>query len=174
MNKKALLDAELFGRTGRIKTPSPPLVSDEDLEVVDLLSDSDGVHGEAKNSRSEGVCRCEEVQKASVEAPVQESKEETLREPHFVVCVGEEPENEDIDVPEKEDAAQSTSESEESEHRSDSEFVPSEEEPESDNTCSESCTEDDSTEEEGSEDDITEKQEPGATEKLRNQVCCII
>ena len=41
----------------------PPLVSDEDLEVVDLLSDSDGVHGEAKNSRSEGVCRCEEVQR---------------------------------------------------------------------------------------------------------------
>ena len=36
LNKRALEDAELFAKIGRIRTPSPPALSDEGLEVVDL------------------------------------------------------------------------------------------------------------------------------------------
>ncbi len=36
LNKRALEDAELFAKIGRIRTPSPPALSDEGLDVVDL------------------------------------------------------------------------------------------------------------------------------------------
>lgn len=159
MNKKALLDAELYAKTGRIRTSSPPTVSDDDLEIVDLLSDSDRGVQKSHKSGSLGICRCEEETGGTIQVVLEEKTKESLREPHLVVCVGKEAEDEKRTLEVEVKAEPSSSPTEDSVQETDSKFVPSDSELDLESNCTSTSSEDVNTED-------TEKLEDEASEDI--------
>lgn len=176
MNKKALLDAELYARTGRVRSPCPVTLSDDKVEVVEIRSDSaDGVR-KSQERGSTDYCRCDEARRGGPEAQAGNPTGKFLWEPHQVVCVEDEPEQKQLCSKEPVEREPSSSPSKETLHETNSEFVPSAAELETDTNSSlstsekTSSTRSDNSDVEASEEDASEEDAPEDIEQLANQV----
>lgn len=159
----------MFRTTGRVRTPSPTPLSEEELEIVDLLSDSTG-GVEAEKRKSKEICRCDGEKKGAIQSATADDTQESLREPHFVVCVEEEPEIEGGTVEVEEKAAATTSESSDNVHNTDSDFVPSDGDQETDSDSTSTSADNVQTEDEVSEAQSVEEGVTAGLEKCANEV----
>jgi hypothetical protein len=146
----------LYAKTGRIRTPSPLAESEEELEIVDLLSDSDVIVEEEEKKKSLGNCLCGEKPSGAVVIARPEENPEPLREAHLVVCEEEGPDNNDVSVQVEKEAVATSSVSTDTVHSTDSDFVPGESEPESEGGSTSSSAELVNTDDEGTEEGSSE------------------
>lgn len=139
LNKKALIDADLYAKTGRVRTPSPAVESDEDLEIIDIEDDSFGGVAKSRKSVSAGICRCEATSAGTAIAQSSQKTEELVRDAHIVVCVEDSGEEDVRSLEDLVKAEPESSSSEEAVEGTASDFVPSDAEQESETNCT--CTE---------------------------------
>lgn len=161
-----MLDAELYEKTGRVRTPSLPALSDDEVEVIEVGGDSAGVVAKSRSSGSTCICRCEGGKAGPVRAQTEEKTEDVRRDPHLVQCIGED-EDDDVRGPEERLKSEpSASSSEESLQGTDTKFVPSEEELESTSNNTSSCEADDVSVEDtqNSEEEVSEDIEEEANQ----------
>lgn len=131
-------------------------MSDNDLEILELVSNCGGSVSKSRRSGSEGYCRCKEGKAGSDEAPPEENTEEINREANWVLCIGEDAEDEHRSLEGPALTETTESGSEESEHDTDSDFLPTDAEVVSEGTCTTFETE------EGSSDGTGDLQEEAA------------
>lgn len=100
------------------------ILSDVDLEIVEVAADFAVVPGKSSKSESLGLCRSEATTSGSVQARTREKPDELLRDPHLVLCVEEGAEGDVGGADEQLKSVHSASSSEETLERTDSEFLP--------------------------------------------------
>lgn len=170
LNRKALLDANLYARTGRVRTPSPKPVSDDDLEIIEIDSESGGCVLKPRQSGSAGICRCKEATDGSAEAQLEVKKIDLNWEAHWVLCVGEDAEDEQRSLGGPVDTDTTASPTKDSEHDTYSDFLPSDAELVSEGICTTFESEDVSVDGTGNSQEEATDDSDGVPDQVKTAV----
>lgn len=174
LNKRALHDADLFAKTGRIRTPSPPALSEEDVVILERLSNSIGVSSKSKKRADLGMCKCAGKKGESAPPVPEKGSVELLREAHLVLCVGQVVEEERRTTVVVEKSEPSLSPSGNTLQGTDSEFVLGDSEPVSEDTSGSSRSKEDSFDESGNSEERRRKATKNIPIRFKSLHSCMV